>query len=339
MNCPECSHEIPSSAHFCSQCGARLPSFAANYPSGSTNGHGESQHSQLDVASTESVVPLVTEAVPPRSATTTQAYPSPGETAPIAASAPPEAVPPITAAQSPAMSSPPSISLARTPGRLRLRLLSAIAASLALAIGVGGFAARDLVERRDATIAVLTSQMDQLVAANAAFQSEIQSLATERQELLAARERLTGERNDLATQRDGLVVLRDQLLGQRDGLQAERDRLAGQVADLEKRAKELGDTVAERDRQLGQARQEGSRQQTRAESAENLSGLLAQIVAVDEQIQQEFFVFFASYDDYNRAVQRGSYATAQQAYNRGMASGERLKALFSRRDTLLNKVR
>jgi hypothetical protein len=370
MHCYACGHKNLPDSRFCAQCGTALseaiaqtvaapetlpgPRVAAVAP---TKGHcadHEGYPIGPDGQAADQGIPVVAYSTPDTAALSALPEPSPS----LAAESVTTAVPAGMAAHAesttvplPAVAAAPVAPIPAAPvttpavtsavGRTiwPTRLLAALAVVLALTLTTGTLLARELIDRRDAVIAELTSQVERLTAANAAFQAENQGLAAERQELLATRERLAGERNDLVAQRDGLRVLRDQLIAQRDGLQVERDRLATQVADLEKRTKELGEVITERDRQLGQARQEGARQQHRAESAESLSALLAQVVAIDEQIQREFITFFTSYDDYNRAVQRGSYASAQQAYSRSLASADRLRGLFAQRDALLRQSR
>ena len=230
------------------------------------------------------------------------------------------AFPPTAPAASPWYAEPPA------------RLLLATIGILVLALALVAAYAKVQLDRRDATIAEYQRVAGVLTAANLTFHDEIRSLGAERQELLDTREAIAGERAEFTAQRDRLTAERDQLA-------AARDSFAGKVGDLEKQVAELDSALADAGRQLGQARQEGARQQNRAQSAESLSTGLAALIDLDNQIYAEYDRLLEHYTALNRSLARGDRSGAESASNQGAQTAARLKALFERRDAVVATLR
>ncbi|MCS7255768.1 MAG: hypothetical protein RMJ05_13880, partial [Thermomicrobium sp.] len=188
---------------------------------------------------------------------------------------------------------------------------------LALALVAGGALA--YVERSQwhARERTLQDQVASLTRANLDFQSQVQSLTSER-------DRLASERDDLAAERDRLVAR----VGELETTKAEQER----------RIQELTAQVDEQSRQLGQARQEASRQQQRAESAEAVGATLAQIVLLDDQIHVEFGNLLDAVSDMHTAFRYGDRFGFYAAYDRGVQAAQRLDQLFAQRDQLLAQL-
>lgn len=128
------------------------------------------------------------------------------------------------------------------------------------------------------------------------------------------------------------------MTSERDGLAKERETLQEQVADLQAHSAELEKTVADQDRQLTQAREEGSRQQTRAQTAEALSSILAQVIEIDDQIHQEYFNFLDTIDAMDQAFRYGDQAGYLAAYEQSLETAARLDGLFQQRQLLLDQL-
>lgn len=221
----------------------------------------------------------------------------------------------------------------------RLRLLVVLAAVLALTLSLGAWYAVSQLSARDAAIAEFQQTVGHLSAANQDFQALVA-------ELMAQRETLIWERDGLARVRDALAAQRDGLTAERDGLRKERDGLTTQVAELQKRLEEfqakvgsMEQTLAEKDRQLSQARAEGSRQQSRAQNAETMGAALRQVIQLDDEIHKEFNIFLGHIYAMYQAYARRDYLNGDRAYLRAEASAGRLDALFTRRNQALALLR
>ena len=204
------------------------------------------------------------------------------------------------------------------PGRNRtVTLLGILSGLLLLALVAGGALAYVELDRRQARERALAEQVAALSQANRDFQAQVQSL--------------TGERDQLATERD-------QLTGERDRLQARLDELVATNAAQEKRIQELTGQVEEQSRQLSQVREEATRQQQRAETAENIGSILAQVVLLDDKIHDEFENLLDAMADMQNAYRYGDRIAFANAYERGLQAARRLDQLFAQRDQLLAQL-
>ncbi|GBD18969.1 hypothetical protein HRbin27_01470 [bacterium HR27] len=159
--------------------------------------------------------------------------------------------------------------------------------------------------------------MASLTQANLDFQSQVETL--------------TGERDRMASERDGLAAERDRLL-------ARVDELEKTNAEQEKRIQELTGQVEEQSRQLSQAREEATRQQQRAETAEEVGTILAQVVLLDDEIHDEFDNLLDAMADMQEAYRYADRIGFANAYQRGLESARRLDQLFAQRDQLLAQL-
>ncbi|MDI3339447.1 MAG: hypothetical protein QJR03_02825 [Sphaerobacter sp.] len=184
--------------------------------------------------------------------------------------------------------------------RRQTPLMLGVMATLILALVFGGIYAAVEISRRDAAIAKHQATIDGLSAANLSFQEQIADLTN-----------------------------------QRDELTRERDSLTARVADLEGRVAELNQTLAERDRLLSQAREESSRQQSRAEAAEAVGMTLAMILDVDEQIHQTFVDLLVAVGEMEEATRYRDGLAYQRAYDRAVVLMGRIDELFAQREELI----
>ncbi|MCX7622345.1 MAG: hypothetical protein RMK01_08935 [Thermomicrobium sp.] len=198
-----------------------------------------------------------------------------------------------------------------------VRLLGLLSGLLAFALLAGGALAYVELGRRADRESALRGQVASLTQANLDFQSQVQSLI--------------GERDRLAGERDGLAAERDRLL-------ARVDKLEKTKTEQEKRIQELTGQVQEQGRQLSQAREEATRQQQRAETAESVGAVLAQIVFLDDEIHEEFGKLFDAMVDMQRAYDARDYYGFDAAYQRGLAAAQRLDTLFAQRDALMAQL-
>lgn len=244
---------------------------------------------------------------------------------------------------------PPATPTAAVPTQDRtpwLVVTVVLAGVLLLALASGAWWSSTQLTQRDAVIAGLDQHVGQLTEANLTFQRQVADLTTQRNAVVNQRDTLTAER-------DQLVIRRDTLTKERDGLTAQVAQLNQQVGDLQKQSadlqKQLTDSQAkaatleqnlgDRDRQLSQAREEGSRQQTRAVSAENTGAVLAQVILIDDAIHTEYLVFLGHIDAMNKAYNNRNYIAGDAAYARATASARRLDDLFAKRKAALAQLR
>ncbi len=197
------------------------------------------------------------------------------------------------------------------PGARRtVRLLAVLSGLLALALTLAGLLAFVELGRRDAREQELRGQVASLTQANRDFQSQVQSLTSER---------------------DGLAAERDQLLSRVSELEATK-------AEQEQRIRELTGQVEEQSRQLTQAREEATRQQQRADAATNVSLILGQVVAIDEEIFQEYRQLSMAVLEMQDAYYFGNRMAFESAARRADESARRLDQLFAERDRLLAQL-
>jgi len=222
-------------------------------------------------------------------------------------SGPPAAPPGVTAA--------PADTAAGT--RRTITLLGVLSGLLALALLAGGVLVFIELDRRADREATLHGQVASLTQANLDFQSQVETL--------------TGERDRLASERDGLTAERDRLL-------ARAAELEKTNAEQEKRIQELTGQVEEQSRQLSQAREEATRNQQRAEAATGVSVILAQVVAIDDQIHDEFVRFFEAVVEMQDAYYQRNSLAFESAARRADQSAQRLEQLFAQRKQLLAQL-
>ncbi len=194
--------------------------------------------------------------------------------------------------------------------RRTVRLLAALSGLLALALVLAGSLAYLELDRRDAREQELRGQVASLTQANRDFQSQVQSLTSER---------------------DGLAAERDQLLSRVSELETTK-------AEQERRIRELTGQVEEQSRQLTQAREEATRQQQRADAATGASLILAQVVALDDEIHQEYRRLFTAVLEMQDAYYFGNRMAFESAARRADESARRLDQLFAERDRLLSQL-
>jgi chromosome segregation ATPase len=200
---------------------------------------------------------------------------------------------------------------APAPGRNRtVTLLGILSGLLLLALLASGALAYVELDRRQARERALEEQIATLSQANRDFQAQVQSLTSER----------------------------DQLSDERDRLQSRLNELMATNAEQEKRIQELTGQVQEQSRQLSQVREEATRQQQRAETAENIGSILRQIVLLDDQIHNEFDNLIDAMTDMQNAYRYGDRITFANAYERGLQAARRLDQLFAQRDQLLKQL-
>ena len=137
----------------------------------------------------------------------------------------------------------------------------------------------------------------------------------------------------IADLEDDVVTLtgeKQALSGQIATLTTERDDARTTITDLE------GD-VGELERQLSQARGDASREQGRANTAEAVGGVLAEVIMVDDQIHQQFAILVTAVDSmYTNAVNR-YYSAAARDMDTVSAAFVELDRLFVQRDTLMGQ--
>lgn len=205
-----------------------------------------------------------------------------------------------------------------------VKWLAALSVALVLALGIGTALALTEVSRRDQTIREYQRQVAALTEANLAYQDQVGGLV--------------GERDRLAQERAALVDERDALVAERETLNATIDDLEATVAEYEKQVADLNARLGEQGRQLTQAREEASRQQTRAEEAEAFGVIMAQVVALDDEIHQEFERLFNAVADMNNAYRSGNSVGYYTAYEAALKSAARLDQLFAQRARLLAQI-
>ena len=220
-----------------------------------------------------------------------------------------------------ASASPPGVTAAPADTaagtRRMVTLLGVLSGILALALLAGGVLAYVELDRRADREATLRGQVASLTQANLDFQSQVETL--------------TGERDRLASERDGLAAERDRLL-------ARVDELEKTNAEQEKRIQELTGQLEEQGRQLSQAREEATRNQQLAEAATGVSVILAQVVAIDDEIHAEFGRFFEAVIEMQDAYYQRNSLAFESAARRADQSAQRLEQLFAQRDQLLAQL-
>jgi hypothetical protein len=201
--------------------------------------------------------------------------------------------------------------------RLHRRLLAALVAVLALTLGLGAGYSRLELSRRDGALAEIQQMVTLVSDANLTLQGQVGDLVT--------------QRDDASVRRDTMLAERDTATGLREQQQGQVAVLQQQVGDLQLHAADLEQALAESERQLSQAREEGARQQRRAQDAETVGVVLAEVIRVDNQITQEFLTYRAHMVEVQRALGRGDTAAATAATQRADQSARRLDELFAQR--------
>lgn len=235
----------------------------------------------------------------------------------------------------PAVVSPPATVV--TPGaapaadrdhwldRWQLPILAATILVLIVALVGAALWATKQIERRDQTIA----ELDQLVAdlgdVNVALQADLEKRTTEHEALQAAHAELSAEHEALGLERDELS--------------AERDELQAQLGEVEGRAAQLEADLAEQGRQLSQAREETSRQESRAEFAEVVTVILLQVVDIDNEIHYQFSELISHFSAMHAAFERRNMTAYNAAYGRAENTIATLDRLFAQRNALLDELR
>ncbi len=219
------------------------------------------------------------------------------------------------------LSERPRVKLSRPAA---LTWLAALSVALVLALGIGRALALTEVSRRDETIADYQRQVAALTGANLAYQDQVDGLV--------------GERDRLAQERAALSGERDALVAERDTLNATIKDLEATVAEYEKQVADLNARLGEQGRQLAQAREEASRQQTRAEEAEAFGVIMSQVVALDDEIHEEFGRFFVAVLEMQDAYYQRNSLAFENAFYRAEQSRARLDQLFAERDRLLAQL-
>lgn len=205
-----------------------------------------------------------------------------------------------------------------------VKWLAALSVALVLALGIGATLALTEVSRRDQTIREYQRQVAALTEANLAYQDQVGGLV--------------GERDRLAQERAALSEERDALVTQRDALEATIEDLESTVASYQKQVADLNARLGEQGRQLTQAREEASRQQTRAEEAEAFGVIMSQVVALDDEIHEEFGRFFVAVLEMQDAYYQRNSLAFENAFYRAEQSKARLDQLFAERDQLLAQL-
>lgn len=201
--------------------------------------------------------------------------------------------------------------------------LVTLSVALTLALGIGAALALTELSRRDQTIRAYQRQVAALTEANVAYQDQLGALV--------------GERDRLAQERSALGRERDSLLAERDRLNATIEDLETTVAEYQKQVADLNARLGEQERQLSQAREEASRQQTRAEEAEAFGLVMAQVVALDDEIHREFANLLDAIGDMERAYDWNDGPGFFSAYDRALQTAARLDQLFAERERLLSQ--
>lgn len=181
------------------------------------------------------------------------------------------------------------------------------------------------IDRRETSLAEVQRTAGELSAANLRFQDEVRSLNQERQDLLS-------ERDSLRSENAGLTAQRDQLLGQREAQTA-------RLAELEKGLAESEASKAELERQVRQARQEGGRQQGRAETAEALGTVLGRALQLDEQIQARYLTLLQQVEFAYTVASQGNLTAARAAYARALQTAQEMDNLLRTREAILRQAR
>ncbi|WP_143714758.1 zinc ribbon domain-containing protein [Thermomicrobium roseum] len=298
MRCTACQAALPAEARFCPACGQPVPD-------------------PVPTPDTAALPLTAGKATGDSPASSDASLPAPDE--PKGQPAPPSPPDHPAAPGEPAMprSSAASAS-APAPGRNRtVTLLGILSGLLLLALLASGALAYVELDRRQARERALGEQIASLSQANRDFQTQVQSL--------------TSERDRLATERD-------QLIGERDRLQSRLNELMATNAEQEKRIQELTGQVQEQSRQLSQVREEATRQQQRAETAENIGSILTRVVLLDDQIHNEFDNLIDAMTDMQNAYRYGDRIAFANAYERGLQAARRLDQLFAQRDQLLAQL-
>jgi predicted nucleic acid-binding Zn-ribbon protein len=213
---------------------------------------------------------------------------------------------------------------ARLLGLTTTAWLAVSSAVLVLALGVGVALTFTEVSRREETIRDYRSQVTALTEANLALQDQVTGLV--------------GERDRLAQERSALGEERDALVAERDTLNATIEDLETTVAEYQKQVADLNARLGEQGRQLSQAREEASRQQTRAEEAEAFGLVMAQVVALDDEIHREFGNLLDALYDMERAYDWNDGPGFFSAYDRALQTAARLDQLFAERERLLAQL-
>ncbi len=323
MFCPQCGAEAVPGARYCTGCGAKLPSELAHSneqletvpgppPAGTAGALAEQvamepADAPKDQQSEPAVIPF-----PSRSLEQVSQRPAPLETR--------ERKPQDQTEADETRARPASRSLATGA----VRWLAALSVALLLALGIGTALALTEVSRRDQLIRDHERQAAALTEANLAYQDQVSALV--------------GERDRLAQERTALTKERDALVAERDALNATIDDLESTVAEYQKQVADLNARLGEQGRQLTQAREEASRQQTRAEEAEAFGVIMSQVVALDEEIHEEFGRFFLAVLEMQDAYYQGNSLAFDNAFYRVEQSKARLDELFAERDRLLAQL-
>ena len=323
MFCPQCGAEAVPGARYCTGCGAKLPSELAQsneqletvpgpLPAGTAGALAEQvamepADAPKDQQSEPAVIPF-----PSRSLEQVSQRPAPLEAREPQPQDQPEA--------GETRARPASRSLATGA----VRWLAALSVALLLALGIGTALALTEVSRRDQLIRDHERQAAALIEANLAYQDQVSALV--------------GERDRLAQERTALTKERDALVAERDALNATIDDLESTVAEYQKQVADLNARLGEQGRQLTQAREEASRQQTRAEEAEAFGVIMSQVVALDNEIHAEFERLFNAVADMNKAYRSGNSVGYFAAYEAALKSAARLDQLFAERARLLAQI-
>src|SRR6266851_12889 len=207
----------------------------------------------------------------------------------------------------------------------QLLIIGRLATAFILIVFAGGYYAYDAISHRDAAIAVLEETKQRITDANVSFQTELQAMGAEREQLAAD---LNAANNDIQAK----TSERDALQSKLGDLQKQIGELQNQTGNLQKQTADLRSQVSERDRQLNDARQAGAQQQQRAQTAETRNAALASVVQIDQQIQQEFGVLITEYDSSYNYLLHSNYYAAAAAYQRAEASAARLVDLLKRKN-------
>ena len=134
-------------------------------------------------------------------------------------------------------------------------ILSAVVLTLLVLGAAGGIFARSAIEERDAALAAAQAHLDEVSAANIAFQDEVASVA-------AVRDLLSTD------------------LGARTG---ERDALNRRLESETRRAAELDSALTQAKNQSRQAAEDSANQHQRADNADARSAAVRIVLGLDEQ--------------------------------------------------------
>ena len=189
---------------------------------------------------------------------------------------------------------------------------------------VGGLYAKTLVDQRDATFALAQAKINDLAAANLAFQDQVWDLS-------ATQDQLTVDLGTRATERDSA-------LAERDAARLNGDSLRQQLESTQKHASDLESSLANAQSQLTQARQDSSSQQQRANNADTRRVAVAAVLQLDDQIYSDFYNFLNEVNNMEQALKRYDYFGASTAYSRAQVVSDRLDRLFTQRKAALSKI-